>query len=124
MATVRRPISLQAQITRSAISPRLAISTLRMANGAESEELLSVFDRLSVLHKALHNLAGTVALDLVHQLHGFDDAEHLSGLHVVADLHECRRSWRWRLIKRADDRRLHNVQRSFFRLARRCGRGL
>ena len=29
-------------------------------------------------------------LDLVHQFHGFDDAEHLAGLHGIAHFHERR----------------------------------
>src|SRR5690348_9056912 len=120
MATVRSPISLQAQMTRSAISPRLAMRTLRMADGPESEELLSVFDRLAILHEALHDLAGTVALDLVHQLHGFDDTEHLSCLDVVADFDEGGRTRRWRFIECTNDWRLHDVQRFLFRLSRWC----
>src|SRR5690348_2599116 len=114
MATVRSPISLQAQMTRSAISPRLAMRTLRMAGGAESEELLPVFDRLAILHEALDDLAGAVALDLVHELHGFDDTEHLSCLDVVADFDKGRRPRRRRFIECADDRRLHDVQRRLF----------
>src|SRR5579863_4128857 len=109
MATVRMPISLQAQITRSAISPRLAMRTLRMA-GAQSEEGLSVLNRLAVLDETLDDLACAVALDFVHQLHGFNDAEHLSGFHLVSDLDERRRARRRRLVKRSDNRRLHDVQ--------------
>src|SRR5688572_30678796 len=76
-ATVCRPISRQARITRSAISPRLAIRTfLNMAGlGRDLEERLTVLDRCTVLDEDSDHGAGNVGLDLVHQLHRLDDAE-------------------------------------------------
>src|ERR1700744_4582871 len=82
-ATVRMPISLQAEITRSAISPRLAISTLRNMSFPwpwtlallDREQRLSVLHRLTGLHEHLDDLTRSVALDLVHQLHRFHDAQ-------------------------------------------------
>ena len=52
-------------------------------------------------------------LDLVHHLHGLDDAEHVARLHLGADLDERLRARRRRGVERADHRRGH-------RLVRRC----
>ncbi len=51
-----------------------------------------------------------VGLDLVHQLHGFDDADHLALFHVVAGRDKGRRAGRRRTIEGADDGRLDDVQ--------------
>src|SRR5690349_10338243 len=86
-ATVAMPSSLQARITRMAISPRFAIRTflniepeLRRRSGrrADQEELLAVFDALAVLDQDLDDRSGVLGLDLVHELHRFDDAERLA----------------------------------------------
>src|SRR5580704_19070022 len=135
MATVRIPSSLQAQMTRSAISPRLATSSFRNigSNRAgplntvavtvtpwkdlvqpESEKRLAVFDRLAVGNQALHHFAGAVRFDLVHQLHGFDDAQHLAVFDRVPYLDKGGRTRRGRLVERAHDRRLDDVQFLFF----------
>src|SRR5258706_16185416 len=113
MATVRMPSSLQAQITRSAISPRLAIRiflNISMCGGGTSvparanvrslfcsyrEQILAVLDGLAVSHETLHHFAGDVGLDFVHQLHGFDYAQHLSDLDRVAGFQERWRTRRW-----------------------------
>src|SRR5437763_11476251 len=114
-ATVFSPISLQARITRRAISPRLAMRTLEIMrklpvagsrlpetpgnwqpatgnpNGASDshrEQLLTVLDRLPILRKHFHDLAVDVRFDFVHQLHRLDDAEHFSFADVIADRHE------------------------------------
>src|SRR5580658_1989165 len=91
--------SLHAERTRSAISPRLAIRIFRniafgpafatalwcagaelfLSARANAEQRLAVFDRLAVLGVHLDELAGHIRFDFVHQLHGFDDAEHLAG---------------------------------------------
>src|SRR5882672_5984463 len=81
-ATVARPNSLQAQITRRAISPRLAIRTF--LKGADSKQCLPVLDRLAVAHQLAGHHAGDFRLDLVHELHRFDDAEHRARLHCLA----------------------------------------
>src|SRR6188472_1762006 len=75
-ATDSRPSSLHARITRSAISPRLAIRTLRNILRCDLEEGLPVLHRRAVLDEDAHDRAGNVGLDLVHQLHRLDDAEH------------------------------------------------
>src|SRR5277367_5003062 len=98
-ATVRMPISLHALITRSAISPRLAINTLRNINPdafhrtfanespsqtalprPDGEQRLPVLHRLSAGSDPLHYLTGDISLNLIHQLHRLDDAKHLPHL--------------------------------------------
>src|SRR5271167_4252946 len=87
-ATVEMPSSLQAQMTRSAISPRLATRIfwnmagrrLPLPAGTDAVEGLAVLDRLPVLDKDANQFAAFVRLDFVHELHGFDDTERLSGL--------------------------------------------
>src|ERR1700691_1751993 len=107
-ATVRMPISLHAQMMRSAISPRLAIRTLRM-EGPQGKQRLPVLHWLTVLNEALHDFARAVALNFIHQLHRFHDADHLPVVDVVANLHKRGRARRRRLIERAHNGRLHNV---------------
>ena len=100
---------------RTAISPRLAIRTLRehrgqpdrTANRRSPNSTGCAFSR-----KTLTIGAGDVALDLVHQLHRLDDAEHLALRDDVADLdvrigvrvrrpgRRCRRSARSRSGRR------------------------
>src|SRR5690348_12814999 len=95
-ATVAMPSSRQARMTRRAISPRLAISTFlntpsllappgpargRPTRGLcrlDAEERLAELHRLPVLHQDLGHTPRHLGLDLVHQLHGLDDAEHLA----------------------------------------------
>src|SRR5687767_2074643 len=78
-ATVRTPSSWQARMTRRAISPRLAIRTFlnkresSRSGGFDAEENLTVFDGLGVAHAHLRDRAGNLALELVHELHRFDD---------------------------------------------------
>src|SRR4051812_45701990 len=81
-ATARRPSSLHARTMRNAISPRFAIktflnmrATLASAALLDLEQLLAELDRLAVLHQDLGDRAFDVALDFVHQLHRFDNAE-------------------------------------------------
>src|ERR1041384_4849004 len=92
-------------MTRTAISPRLAMRTF--LNAPDGKKRLPVLHGLSVHDElALHD-PRSLALDFVHQLHGFDDAEHLSGLHPLAHPHERRRTGTGALIKGADDRRFY-----------------
>src|SRR5580658_10714385 len=105
------PSSLQALMTRSAISPRLAIKTLRnMGNlrGPNRKQGLAVLDGLAVVHQALDDLAGSVGFNLVHQLHRFHDADNLAFFNAVAGGNKGRRSRRRRLVERADYRRFEN----------------
>src|ERR1044071_431843 len=96
-ATDARPISRHARITRSAISPRLAISTFLNIGGSspaslgDLEQRLAVLDRRAVLDEDSHDRAGDVGLDLVHQLHRLDDAQHLALVDLVVDRDVVRR---------------------------------
>src|SRR6266446_3152188 len=119
-ATVRMPISLQVQIMRQAISPRLAIRILRngllavvitkvespksnvqgqqsggpfglwtldfgLLLSPDSEKGLAVLDRLGVFDVNLDDFARGLCLNLVHQLHGFDNAHHGSWFNLTTD---------------------------------------
>src|SRR6187402_3443341 len=92
--TVLMPSSRHARCTRSAISPRLAIRILSNSlsgDGAamwallDHEQRLPELDRLSVLDEDRLDRARGVRLDLVHQLHRFDDAERVTLRDGVAD---------------------------------------
>src|SRR6185436_17689517 len=86
--TVRMPSSRQARWMRSAISPRFAMRIFSNISSADDEKGLAVLHRLAVLHQdRLHDPA-CVALDLVHELHGFDDADRLAVLDRLADFDE------------------------------------
>src|SRR5689334_12929016 len=86
--TVRIPSSRQARWIRSAISPRLAISTFSNTRSADDEERLAVFHWLAVFHENRLHDAGGVGLDLVHQLHCLDDADGLAFLDGLPHLDE------------------------------------
>src|SRR2546430_13944698 len=119
-ATDRSPSSRQARITRSAISPRLAMRTFlntwwkrvggrgreRPSSGLrQAEQRLAVLDVLAVARQDLDDLAVGLGLDLVHELHGLDDADHLTLAHRVPHLYERRSLGRRRAIEGADERR-------------------
>src|SRR5262245_52588135 len=92
-ATVLIPSSRQAQMILRAISPRLAIRIFLNISGGrdpDSEQHLPVLHRLAIADGDVDHLSGDLRLDLVHQLHGLDDAQDLSLLHDVAHLDEGR----------------------------------
>src|SRR3954449_13109853 len=80
-ATVLIPISWQARWMRSAISPRLAISTLsnieRGRRSLDQHQWGAIFDRIRVLDKDTGDLPATGSADLVHYLHRLDDQQRL-----------------------------------------------
>src|SRR3954471_14861782 len=109
-ATVEIPSSRQARITRSAISPRLAIRTLRKSGGSalatgrlaalgisvtrsvctshlDEEKRLAELHGLPVFDQDGDDLARELGLDLVHQLHRFDDAKNVPFLDRLAFAH-------------------------------------
>src|ERR1700733_1790344 len=126
-ATVWMPRSLQAQMTRTAISPRLAMRIFwnmsvwenSRSTRANGEQSLAVLHWPAALHQLGHDGSGNLRFYFVHQLHRFDNTEHLSRLHRVAHLDERRIARLRRFIKRADDRRLDDV---FVRRGRRLAR--
>src|SRR5215831_1013035 len=94
-ATVGMPISLQARRTLSAISPRLAISTLSniAARGLQTcllddRQRLAEFDRLTVADEDCHDHPGLGCRNVVHRLHGLDDHQRLALGDARADLNE------------------------------------
>src|SRR5678816_4486636 len=93
---------------RSAISPRLAMRILRntaSVHRSQAEQRLAELDRLAVGHRGLDDLGVDLGLDLVHPLHGLDDAPPLALAHAPADLDERLRVGARRAIEGADDRR-------------------
>src|SRR5271165_7293681 len=126
------PSSLQAQITRRAISPRFAtriflnmksgigpgqlkrtalakqsfrksIFSTPLATLADAEQRHPILDRSSVGDERFGEHARDFRLDLVHQLHGLNDAEHLSLLNRIANPDEGRRARRSSFVKCSDD---------------------
>src|SRR5690606_20308587 len=85
--TVLMPSSRQARWIRSAISPRLAIRIFSNMS-FDHEQRLTVLDRRATLDEDLADRARLVGFDLVHQLHGFDDAQRIAFLDLAADPHE------------------------------------
>src|SRR6202041_496185 len=85
-ATVLIPSSRQARRMRSAISPRLAITTFSIIALFDDEQRLAELDRLTVLGKNRRDASGLVGFDLVHHLHRLDDAHRLPDLYFHADL--------------------------------------
>src|SRR5512142_3236409 len=91
-ATVLMPSAWHARSTRSAISPRLAMTTfssMRLASGDDEHRFVE-FHRLAVFDEHGDDGTGHVGLDLVEHLHRFDDAQRLAGLHLLADRGERR----------------------------------
>src|ERR1039458_4941845 len=107
-ATVLMPSSLQAQMTRTAISPRLAMRIF--LNRTDGKQSLPVLHRLPVHDQFTFDDFAGFALDLVHQFHALDDAEHLAGLYALADADERRGIGRGGFVERSDDRRLDQHQ--------------
>src|SRR5438552_1052114 len=70
------------------------------------EKDLAELHRLRVLRGEFANHARDLGLDLVHDLHRFDDAHHLAHVHPAADLHVRLRAGLGRLVKCPDHRRL------------------
>src|SRR5215217_3400155 len=90
------PSSRQARRMRSAISPRLAMTTFSSMEELlfDDEERLAEFDRIAVLHQDRRDASRFVRFDLVHHLHGFDDAQSVADVHFAADVDECLRARR------------------------------
>src|SRR5205807_1903977 len=97
------PSSCRARMTRTATSPRFAIRTrLNIRRGPlerveragdrrlEIEENLPELDGLAVLDMDRAHGAFDLRFDLVHQLHGFEDAQGLAGRDGIAFLDERR----------------------------------
>src|SRR5689334_2020898 len=81
---------------------------------ADGEQWLSIFHGLPVADEPLHQFAFEIAFDLVHQLHGFDNAQDLPDADLIAGFNERRRPRRGRLVKSPDNRRADDVEPSVF----------
>src|SRR5580698_394092 len=77
-ATVAMPISLQARLMRSAISPRLAMRIFSNMPLAEDQQGLAELDRIAIVDADFGDGAGTRRSDRVHGLHCFDDEERVA----------------------------------------------
>src|SRR5207237_702393 len=90
-ATVLMPSVRQARWMRRAISPRLAMtifSIMDIGKLFNDEQVFAELDRLTVLFEDRLDHAGLVGLDLVHHLHGFDDADRIADSDGVAHIDE------------------------------------
>ena len=67
---------------------------------------MTEFDGLAVGDQAFDDFARGIRLDLVHQLHGFDDADHLAFFDVVSGRDKRRSARRRRAVVGANDGRL------------------
>ena len=65
---------------------------LFVSSFANGKQGLTELDGLAVGDVTLHNFARGVGLDLIHQLHGFDDADHLPFFDAFARRNKGRRS--------------------------------
>src|SRR5579871_7071536 len=128
-ATVAMPSSLQASITRKAISPRLAIRIFRnmegrsiqlarkpanrklllLPRGTQSEQRLAVLHGMPVLDEHPRHFPADIRLDFVHELHRFYDANRLPSLDKIADFDERAGIRTGGGVERADNRRLDQV---------------
>src|ERR1700693_3724515 len=82
-ATVLMPSSRHARNMRRAISPRFAMTTFSIIWSLslfDDEQRLAELDSLAFLRKHRRNTARLVGLDLIHHLHGFNDAKYLADL--------------------------------------------
>src|ERR1700683_4325990 len=118
-ATVEMPSSLHAQMTRRAISPRLATRIfwnigrrrrLLLPARTDAEQRLPVFDGLSVFDEDAQHFAADVGFDFVPKLYGFHDTQGLPGFDVSATFHGGFGARAGRAVVRAHDRRLHQVK--------------
>src|SRR6185369_17442899 len=136
-ATVLMPISLQVQMMRHAISPRFAIRIFLNLRGLkairnlpqkstkaperfvpllpfcgltlDTEKRLPVLDGLTIFDVNLNYFPSGFRLNLIHELHGFDDAYHRLRLNTAANLHKRLCSRRCRTVERAHNRRRNNM---------------
>src|SRR5262249_24817210 len=67
---------------------------------ANTKEWLAVLNRLAVLDVNLDYFTRGFRLNLVHEFHGFDNADNCVLLDVAANLHERIGVWRRRAIER------------------------
>src|SRR5437899_9865137 len=114
----RGPLFITVSSERLAVSSWQNFAFLLTAHRSlllDSEEGLSVLDGLAVLDVNLDDFARSFGLNLVHQLHRFDNANDRVGLDFAADAHKTFGCRRGRAKEGADDGRGNNVQILIFR---------
>src|SRR5688572_7127359 len=90
-STVSIPSFSHVRITRTAISPRLAMRMRLIVTSSvrpHEHQHFAVLDHLAVDREHLDHLAGDPGARRVHQLHHLDDAHHGIRLDPRADLDE------------------------------------
>src|SRR6185437_14353616 len=83
-ATVEMPISRQARMMRSAISPRLAMRTFSNISIDDAESLTEL-DGARVVDADLADNAALGRRDRIHRLHRFNDEQRVAFLDRLAD---------------------------------------
>src|SRR4051795_6925904 len=97
------PNSRQARRIRRAISPRLAMTTFSsMATLFDYKQGLTELDRIAVARHDRGHPSRFVGLDLVHHLHGLDDAQNLADLDFITNLNKRLGAGRGRAVERAN----------------------
>src|SRR5579871_5481040 len=61
-----------------------------LSHGSNGKQRLAVFDGLSIGYEASDDLAPGIGLDLVHQFHRFDNADHLALFHMISGANKRR----------------------------------
>ena len=79
----------------------------KTSGGFDEEKHLVIFDWFTVLDTNFHNLPCAVGLDLVHQLHRFNDAQHRSLFDILSYFNVIGRVGSRSAVKGADDRRFY-----------------
>src|SRR6266481_5250613 len=97
--------SLQARMMRTAISPRLAtrsFSNILGSRGPQLEQGLAELDRLGVFDHHLSDHSFGFGFDLVHHLHGLDDADDRVEINLNPDFDVWGRFGRRGAVKSPD----------------------
>ena len=90
----------------------------------DNEQRFAVFDGCAVIDQDFFDDAGFFGFDFVHQLHGFDDAQGVACLDLLADFDECGCVRAGCAVEGADHRRFLRVgQIADSRCGRYGGRG-
>src|SRR5580658_362839 len=125
-STVSIPSRRQVLMIRTAISPRLAISTRRICTGLtrpdDAQQWLAVLNQSAVPRQDFADAAAGAGPNGVHELHHFDDADDGRLLYLRADFHEGGSAGFGRAIKRAEERCANAVQPRILRGGRSAGR--
>src|SRR3989304_5675072 len=107
--TVLMPSSRQARWIRRAISPRLAIRIFSNIRLADDEQRLTKLHRLAVFYQNSLDDPSLIRVDLVEQLHRFDNAQGIAAVHGLTNIHKCLGARRGGAVEGADHRRFHHM---------------